>query len=164
MRAVLFAVLAGVCWGLGEVAAKSVLHSKQVGPLAAIAVRSTVALPVLWALWWAIGTRLEQPFWKAEAGVLWKLVLGAGLLAGAGGAAFFYLAISYGEVSRVKPIAFSLAPAVGVIAAAYFLGEPLTARKIGALGLIIAGVVLLSSGGHAPGTQAKSPSPPTDRG
>jgi drug/metabolite transporter (DMT)-like permease len=146
MRAVLFAVLAGLCWGLGEVAAKSVLHTRQVGPLAAIAVRSTVALPILWGVWWALGTRLEQPFWRADAGVLWKLVLGAGVVAGAGGAAFFYLAISYGEVSRVKPIAFSLAPAVGVIAAAVFLGEPLTVRKVAALVLIIAGVVLLSSG------------------
>ena len=38
MQAVLFAVVAGLCWGVGEVFTKSVLHSKQVGPLAAIAV------------------------------------------------------------------------------------------------------------------------------
>lgn len=51
MLAVVCAFLAGLCWGVGEVFTKSVLHSKQVGPLAAIAVRSTVAIPVLWCVW-----------------------------------------------------------------------------------------------------------------
>jgi drug/metabolite transporter (DMT)-like permease len=48
MNAIILAVLAGVCWGIGELFTKSVLHSGKVGPLTAIAVRSTIALPVLW--------------------------------------------------------------------------------------------------------------------
>ena len=36
MKAVLFALAAGLCWGIGEVCTKSVLHSGKVGPLTAI--------------------------------------------------------------------------------------------------------------------------------
>ena len=151
MQAVVFAVLAGLCWGIGEVFTKSVLHSKQVGPLAAIAVRSAVALPVLWVVWWALWRRLEPvAFWKADGAVLWKLVLGSGLMAGAGGMALFYVALHFGEVSRVKPIAFAVAPTTAVLVAAVFLGEPLTARRLAAVGLIVAGVVLLASAPRGP--------------
>ena len=33
MKAILLAVSAGLCWGIGEVATKSVLHAGRVGPL-----------------------------------------------------------------------------------------------------------------------------------
>ncbi len=145
MLAVVFAALAGLCWGIGEVFTKSVLHSKQVGPLAAIAVRSSVAIPILWAVWAWLGRRTEPaPFWRADAATLWKLVLGSGVIAGAGGMACFYIALQLGEVSRVKPIAFALAPVVGVITAAVFLGEPVSVRKVLAILLIVVGVVLLA--------------------
>ena len=44
MQTILFAVLAGLCWGIGEMFTKSVLHTKQIGPITAIAVRSTFVL------------------------------------------------------------------------------------------------------------------------
>jgi uncharacterized membrane protein len=50
MKAVLIAAAAGLCWGVGELFTKMVLHTGKIGPLTAIAVRSTVALPILWAL------------------------------------------------------------------------------------------------------------------
>lgn len=154
MQAVVFAILAGLCWGIGEVFTKSVLHSRQVGPLAAIAVRSAVALPVLWIVWAALWRRLEPvPFWKADGAVLLKLGLGSGLMAGALGMAFFYLALHFGEVSRVKPIAFAIAPTVAVLVAATFLGEPLTVRKAVAVALIVAGVILLATPGVRPGVR-----------
>src|SRR5688500_7234521 len=49
MKAAMLAVMAGLCWGVGEFFTKQVLHTHRVGPVTAIAVRSTVALPVLWA-------------------------------------------------------------------------------------------------------------------
>ena len=150
MTAVLFAVLAGLCWGVGEVFTKSVLHSKQIGPITAIAVRSSVALPVMWAVWWVMVARLgREPvrFWQADSVVLWKLVLGSGLIAGACGMLFFYLALSFGEVGRVKPIAFSLAPAVAVALGVVFLGESFDWRKALGVSLIVVGVIVLASGG-----------------
>ena len=145
----MFAVLAGLCWGVGEVFTKAVLHTGRVGPLTAIAVRSAVALPVLWAVWWwgARVARSEPAGWSgAGAGTLVKLTLGSGLIAGAGGMAFFYLALSSGEVSRVKPIAFALAPAVGALLGWVALGEAMTGRKALGIVVIIVGVVLLAGG------------------
>lgn len=47
MNAIILAIGAGLCWGIGEVFTKSVLHTGKVGPITAITVRSTVALPVI---------------------------------------------------------------------------------------------------------------------
>ena len=148
MKAVIFAVLAGLFWGVGEVFTKSVLHTKQIGPVTAIAVRSTVALPVLWLVYaFAVrGAGLEPRDWShAEPATLWKLVLGSGLLAGAGGMVCFYTALNFGDVGRIKPIAFALAPATAVLLGWLALGEPMNARKAAAVGLILLGVVLLAA-------------------
>ena len=153
MKAIIFAVLAGVFWGVGEVFTKSVLHTRQVGALTAIAVRSTVALPLLWAVWFFVAPRLkggEPSLLKADPGVLWRLVLGSGVLAGAGGMIFFYLALSFGEVSRVKPIAFVLAPALAALIGVTILGESIDLRKVVALALIMTGLILLTGGGQSP--------------
>lgn len=167
MRAVLVAVLAGLCWGIGEVFTKSVLHSGRVGPLTSIAVRSTVALPVLWAVWYLVAVRGANPeprdWLSAGPDTLGKLVLGSGLVAGAGGMACFYIALSLGEVSRVKPIAFTIAPATGVLLAWLFLGEAMTLRKAAGVGLVLAGVVLLAGSGRATApTATTSPIQPAD--
>ena len=113
------------------------------------AIRTTVALPLLWGLWLvarAAGTETHGPLERASAGTTWKLILGSGLAAGAAGTAFFYLALARGEVSRVKPIAFGLAPATAVALGVLFLGEGVSVAKIAGLLLVVAGVVLLTTG------------------
>ena len=70
----------------------------------------------------------------------------------------FYTALSLGEVSVVKPIAFSIAPAVGVLLGWLVLGESMDARKVLAVGLIVAGVVVLTTSGR-PGAAAESAEP-----
>ncbi|MCW5775956.1 MAG: EamA family transporter [Phycisphaeraceae bacterium] len=147
MKAILFAALAGVCWGVGELFTKSVLHTGRVGPITAIAVRSTVALPVLWAAWFVAVRvlRAEPADWhRAGVATLLKLALGSGLVAGAAAMIFFYAALHLGEISRVKPIAFALAPAVAAVLAVIVLHEPLTARKAGGVAAILLGIVLLT--------------------
>lgn len=153
--AIVLAVLAGLCWGVGEVFTKSVLHTGRVGPVTAIAVRSSVALPVLWLAYGiaTVGMRAssEPPDWiRAGSPTLAKLVLGSGIIAGAGGMILFYSALSLGEISRVKPIAFTVAPAIAVLLGWLVLGEPMTGRKLVAVGLILAGVLLLTGSGHSP--------------
>ena len=155
MKADLFAVAAGICWGIGEVCTKSVLHSGKVGPLTAIAVRSTIGLPLLWLVWLVakdgiLGAAAEPRGWLlADRAVLAKLVLGSGVLAGAAAMICFYLSLKFGPVSQVKPIAFCIAPAVAVILGWTVLGEPFDLRKGIAVLLILAGVVLLTGGGGA---------------
>lgn len=150
MKAIVFAVLAGVCWGVGELFTKSVLHGKQVGPVTAIMVRSTVALPLLWLAYFFAyyGLRTEpRAWWRADAATLLKLTLGSGLVAGGAAMIFFYMALNYGEIGRVKPIAFTLAPAVAVVLGWLVLGEAMTVRKLIAVALILAGVILLTGRG-----------------
>ncbi len=147
MKAILLAVGAGLCWGVGELFTKSVLHTGKIGPLTAIAVRSTAALPVLWLVcWFAVHQRkLEPATWPQAGGpTLSKLILGSGLMAGAAGMICFYAALHAGEISRVKPVAFAVAPATAVLLGALVLGEPLTTKKLLAVAMILGGVVLLT--------------------
>ncbi len=159
MKAILFAVLAGLFWGVGELFTKSVLHSKQIGPLTAVAVRSTVALPVLWIAY-ALATHrfaAEPASWvSADRPVMLKLILGSGLIAGAAAMICFYVSLHLGEISRVKPVAFAVAPATAVLLGWLVLGEAMTVRKAAGVLAILAGVVLLTGGGHAPAAQESS--------
>lgn len=149
MKAILLAVAAGVCWGVGEVATRSVLHTGKVGPITAIAVRSTVALPLIWIAYavaaHAIKAQTEPPGWvHAGTPTLAKLVLGSGVVAGAAAMILFYAALSLGEVSRIKPIAFAVAPAVGALLGWLVLGESMSWQKAVGVVMILAGVVVLT--------------------
>jgi uncharacterized membrane protein len=152
MKPMLFAIAAGLCWGIGEVCTRSALHGGRIGPIGAITVRSLVAIPLLILVFWLMtrgvaGLRVEPALAEADRATWFKLVLGSGLVAGAMAMIFFYVALSLGEVSVVKPIAFSIAPAVGVLLGWLVLGESMDARKALAVGLILAGVVILTTGG-----------------
>src|SRR3954468_19630211 len=147
MRAAMLAVLAGLCWGVGEFFTRQVLHTHRVGPITAIAVRSTVALPVLWAVYFLVVQcrGVEPQDWtRAGVGTLLKLALGSGLVAGAAGMLCFYGALNLGPISKVKPLAFTLAPVVGTLFGWIVLGETMTATKWVAVGLIVVGVVMLT--------------------
>lgn len=147
MNAIILAVCAGLCWGIGEVFTKSVLHTGKVGPITAITVRSTIALPVIWLAYFiAMKVVKSEPtgWMQAGAPTLLKLTLGSGLVAGAAAMIFFYSALSVGDISRVKPVAFCLAPAVAALVGWFILGEPVTARRVGAVALILTGVVMLT--------------------
>lgn len=164
MKPILFAIAAGLCWGVGEVCTRSALHAGKVGPIGAITVRSLVAIPILVLVFVLMtrgvgGLRVEPALLEADRATWTKLVLGSGLVAGALAMISFYIALSLGEVSVVKPIAFSIAPAVGVLLGWLVLGESMDLRKAAAVGLIVAGVVLLTTGRRA-GAAAEDARPP----
>jgi uncharacterized membrane protein len=150
MKPILFAILAGLCWGVGEIYTKSALNTKEVGPLAAFLVRAVVTLPLALAAY-LLAARLwghEVPNWyRGMLTATWlKLILGSGVLAGFAGVFFFYSGLSMpgGDISRLRPIAFSLAPASAVILGWLLLGESMTLRKAAAVVLIITGIIMLS--------------------
>ncbi len=152
MKPVLFAIAAGLCWGIGEVCTRSALHSGKIGPITAITVRSMVAIPIIVLVYWLMtrgtaGVRVEPALAGVDSATWSKIVLGSGVVAGALAMVCFYVALSLGEVSTVKPIAFSVAPAVGVVLGWLVLGESMDVRKALSRGLIVAGVVLLTTGG-----------------
>ena len=75
-------------------------------------------------------------------GPLLMVVLGGGVVAGTMGIAFFYNAISAGNLSVVLPIAFCLTPVLGVVIGLLFLGERLAPLQgIGIL-LTVAGATM----------------------
>ncbi|GJM19078.1 MAG: hypothetical protein DHS20C14_12910 [Phycisphaeraceae bacterium] len=154
MKPILLAVGAGLCWGVGELCTRAVLHTGKVGPLTAVAVRSAVALPIIIAAWLIAQRVLKVPteptaWTSAGPKYMWLLVLGSGVVAGAAAMILFYSALSMGEVSRIKPVAFAVAPATAVVLGWLILGEPMSVRKAVAVVLILAGVVLLTSSGKA---------------
>lgn len=139
--------MAGLFWGVGEVFTKIVLHTGKVGPITAMAVRSSVALPVIWLTWYLVASKGKEPadWMNAGAPTLAKLGIGSGLIAGAGGMIFFYLALHAGDISKVKPIAFTIAPTTAVILGWLFLGESMSTQKIVGVLLVIAGVIVLTA-------------------
>lgn len=164
MRAVGLAVLAGLCWGVGELCTKMVLQTHRIGPVTAIAVRSTIALPLLWLAYLVLvqGMGTEPRTWwrQLQPADVARLVLGSGLVAGAAAMIFYYAALQLDDISRIKPIAFTLAPAVAAVLGWRLLGEPMSARKVVALALILGGVLLLTGGGkRSAGIEANAPGP-----
>ncbi len=147
MKALLLAIGAGLCWGVGEAFTKSVLQTGKVGPMTAAAVRTLAALPVLWLAQWVMvrALKAEPTGWYQAGGtVVSKLVLGSGVIAGGAALACFYGALKFGEISKVKPIAFAVAPLVGVLLGWLMFGEAMTVRKIAGVALVIAGVIALA--------------------
>ncbi len=158
MQALIFAVVAGLCWGIGEVCAKAVLHTHKVGPFFAVALRSTLALPIIWAAYLVARRMAPEGAGKGlslrgeDALTLkqWLLLLGgSGMMAGALAMIAFYISISLGEVSKMKPVAFTIAPAAAVVLGAVFLGEALTVRKVVGVVIVLVGVRVIASGSGA---------------
>ena len=155
MQAILCAILAGLCWGVGEIFTKSAINTREIGPLGTVLLRATVTLPLaLLGFWVAYAVLKTEPqqWWRGESAggmravTWWKIVLGSGLLAGFGGVFFFYLGLSLpgGDISLLRPIAFALAPATAVLLGWWFLGEHMTWIKGAAVVLIVVGIAMLA--------------------
>jgi drug/metabolite transporter (DMT)-like permease len=154
MRAIVFAVIAGLCWGVGEIFTKSALNTGRVGPFTILLIRSLVTVvPAALAAWYAIGIAKSEPadFATRMGPSVWAMVIGGtGLLAGFAGVFFFYwgLASPGGDISLIRPIAFALSPLTAVVLGWMMLGEPMTLRKAAAVVLIVGGIGLLVGEGH----------------
>ena len=151
MAAILFAIAAGLCWGVGEILTKGALNTRTVGPKTTLLVRAAVTLPpaviaylIAQHVW-----RSEPPNWVREAPAhVWvKMIVGSGLLARFAGVFCFYMGLSKpgGDISLLRPIAFGMAPATAVLLGWIVLGERMTLAKAVAVVLIILGIVILGA-------------------
>jgi drug/metabolite transporter (DMT)-like permease len=150
-KALLFASLAGLCWGIGEIATKQVSASRLVGPFSVLLVRIVANVPAaVLAYWLAVHVFKTEPaqWWKAPTPVMLRLLLGTTLLAGFGGVMFFYLGLKFGEISLVKPVAFALAPAIAAVVGWLFLKESMSLQKGAGIALMLAGLVLIAAAPH----------------
>lgn len=152
-KAIVFAILAGLCWGVGEIGTKAALNSRQVGPMGATLIRALVTvIPVIIA--YLVSTRLQQNedanWWRTASTSTWLyLIIGSGMLAGFGGVFFFYTGLKHGDISILRPIAFGVAPLTAVLLGWWWLGEAMTIKKAISVVLIVSGIVLLASESHA---------------
>lgn len=159
--AIVCAILAGLCWGVGEIFTKSAINTREIGPLGTVLLRAAITLPLALAgflVAYKVMQTETQPFWQHMSALTWvKVLLGSGLLAGFGGVFFFYYGLSLpgGEISVLRPIAFALAPATAVLLGWWFLGEGMTMRKGIAVVLIVAGILLLAGEGKKAGAAGK---------
>lgn len=164
MQAILCAILAGLCWGVGEIFTKSAINTREIGPLGTTLLRAAVTLPLAVIGYLVARSVLKtepQAWWRDMHTATWlKIIIGSGLLAGFGGVFFFYVGLSLpgGDISKLRPIAFALAPATAVLLGWWFLGEEMTVRKGVAVVLIVVGIAMLAGGGKpgAPQTAAAS--------
>jgi drug/metabolite transporter (DMT)-like permease len=162
MQAILCAILAGLCWGVGEIFTKAAINTKEIGPLGTVLVRAAVTLPLAlagFALAHALFKSETQVWWRDMRGATWlKLIFGSGVLAGFAGVFFFYLGLSLpgGDISKLRPIAFALAPATAVLLGWWFLGEEMTVRKVVAVVLIVVGIAMLAGGKRSVSEQRDS--------
>ena len=146
MRPYLFyAVLAGVCWGVGGYFEKLGLKSLAMPPIAGITLRTAVALVVLGLV--------SIPAWKgftAPAGTSspWlMIIIGGGIVAGSLGMWSFYSSLATSENLGVTlAIAFALSPVAGTVVG-LLRGDQAMELKT-ALGLlaIVGGIVLVQLG------------------
>lgn len=167
MLAIFFAILAGLCWGVGEIFTKKALNTGLVGPMTVLLVRTLTTLPLAAVAYWVSMHywKWEKPNWTTNAGTnVWlMLTLGSGLLAGFAGVFFFYMGLASpgGDISRIRPIAFALSPATAVLLGWIMLGEGMSIRKVISIILIIAGIVLLTGeGSHTHSAQKSSATEP----
>ena len=138
---VLYAVLAGACWGLGGFFEKAGLRALGAPPIAGITVRTLVAFVIL-------GT-LSIPAWRSVAHPedvrAWVMVvLGGGVIAGSLGMWSFYSSLSLTENLGVTlALAFALSPLTGTLVGLIRGEQPMDLRLGLGLVAIVVGIVLV---------------------
>lgn len=139
MKPQLFALLTAVAWGVGGYFEKKGLHLGNLSPQMGITIRTAVALIVLGLV--------SYPEWKTitSAGpkALSYMVIGGGIVAGAVGMLFFYMAIKGAPLGEVMPIAFT-SPLFGAMMGMWLGGEPIELKTIIGMALTVSGIVVLT--------------------
>ncbi|MER3522499.1 MAG: hypothetical protein C4326_00145 [Ignavibacteria bacterium] len=138
---ILYAIAAGIAWGLGGYFEKAGLRTLGLPPLAGIMLRTTIAFILLGAL--------SVPVWKTYTPsnniIGWvMIILGGGVIAGTLGMWSFYASLSTAENLGVAlAVAFALSPVTGTIVGLLTRTQSLDWRSGIGLCAIIVGIVLI---------------------
>jgi len=145
---VLYAVIAGMAWGIGGYFEKAGLRAMGIPPIAGITLRTAVALLVLGLI--------SIPAWKSIVNPsntqAWlMIVVGGGIVAGSLGMWSFYSALSTSENLGVTlAIAFAFSPLAGTVLGLVRGDQHLDVRIGLGLAAMIVGIVLLQLGHQPP--------------
>ena len=137
----LYAILAGVTWGLGGFFEKTGLRGLGLPPIAGITVRTTIALIILGLLSIPAWKHIENPS-NIRA---WLMVaIGGGIIAGSLGMWSFYSALSLTENLGVTlAIAFAFSPIAGTVTGLIHGSQKIDVKTGLGLAAIIIGIVLI---------------------
>ncbi len=143
----LFAVLAGVAWGVGGYFEKAGLRSMGIPPIAGITLRTAVALVILGLLsisaWKQIAQPNNVPSWI-------MIVIGGGIVAGSFGMWSFYSSLATSEnLGLTLAVAFSCSPLAGTVVGLLRGDQPFNLKIALGISAIIAGIVLIQLS-HSP--------------
>ena len=135
----LLALLTAMAWGIGGFFEKKGLHLGNLSPQLGVTIRTAVALSVLGLLSYTEWSSLAQAGPKSLA----MMIIGGGLIAGAGGMLCFYAALKGAPLGKVMPIAFT-SPLFGVLMGVLTGAESLTPKGIIGMLLTIGGIIVLT--------------------
>lgn len=143
----IYAVGAGLSWGLGGYFEKAGLRRAGLPPIAGITVRTAVALLVLGLLsipaWRSVTRSADTKTWLL-------IVLGGGVLAGSLGMWSFYSSLATTEnLGATLAIAFAVSPLAGTALGLLRGDQPMDLRTGVGLAAIVIGIVVLQSA-HRP--------------
>jgi transporter family protein len=138
MKAIIFALLTALFWGIAPLFEKLGLVKAQ--PITALTIRNIVIASSLILIITLSGQMTEIV--TRDLKTIFFIILG-GLLGGLLGMITYFYALKLGEASRVVPIVASY-PLIAAILSIIFLGELLTLPKIIGAIFIVIGVWLVS--------------------
>ncbi|GAB4047950.1 DMT family transporter [Catellatospora paridis] len=141
-RGMFYVAVAAAAWGTGGAVAAVLYRTSGLGPVAVSFWRLVVGIAMLAGLHLAVGERF---------GARWRdaLVLGAGL---AVYQTAYYGSIAYAGLAVGTVVTLGACPVVIALAARRVLGEALTAGRVVAVAVGLAGLVLLVGGGGQAGS------------
>ncbi|MFN0159358.1 MAG: EamA family transporter [Bacteroidota bacterium] len=137
----MYAMVAGICWGVGGYFEKTGLRELGLPPIAGITLRTAVALVILGLIsipaWSSITNSTNIPAWL-------MIIIGGGIVAGSLGMWSFYSSLATTENLGVTlAIAFSFSPIAGTVMG-LFKGNQAMDLKMGlGFAAIVVGIVLL---------------------
>ena len=147
---ILFAVIAGVAWGIGGYFEKAGLKAMGIPPIAGITLRTAVALLVLGLISVPAWRSIAHPS-NTQAWIM--IVLGGGIVAGSLGMWSFYSALSTSENLGVTlAIAFAFSPLAGTVLGLVRGDQQFDVRIGLGLAAIITGIVLIQLSHQPPRT------------
>ena len=145
---IVYAILAGVAWGVGGYFEKAALQRLGLPPIAGIALRTALAVFILGLV--------SIPAWKSiqhpsDTRAWIMIIVAGGIVAGSIGMWAFYAAIASSENLGVTlAIAFALAPLAGTLVGLARGTQHVDLRIGVGLAAIILGIVLLQTATRAP--------------
>lgn len=138
---IVFAVVAGLAWGLGGYFEKAGLRAMGIPPIAGITLRTAVAVIVLGLISLPAWKEIQKP---DDLSAWMLIVVFGGIVAGSLGMWSFYRSLATSENLGVTlAIAFAVSPVAGTVLGLFRGTQPMDWKTAVGMIAIVAGIVIL---------------------